>query len=186
MLVQQTTRYLHRSKANKVLLKFDIARAFDVVSWPFLLDVMRHLGFGRRWCEWIYILLATASTRILLNGVPGCHIYHAKGLRQGDPVSPMLFTLVIDALNSLMLHAMLTGLLRRLSPNLATPSVSLYADDVAIFCHPSMDQLLAVRAILQVFGHATGLHTNFASALQPPSTVPTPRPQMCRPFYPAL
>uniref|UniRef100_A0A453J308 Uncharacterized protein n=1 Tax=Aegilops tauschii subsp. strangulata TaxID=200361 RepID=A0A453J308_AEGTS len=62
-------------------------------------ETLRHLGFGTRWCEWISILLSTASTRVLLNGTPGPPIAHAQGLRQGDPVSPMLFTLVIDKLN---------------------------------------------------------------------------------------
>ena len=48
LLVQQTTRHLHNLKQPRVMLKLDIARAFDSVSWAFLLDTLRHLGFGRR------------------------------------------------------------------------------------------------------------------------------------------
>lgn len=73
----------------------------------------------------------------------------------------MLFTMVIDVLNSLMLHAMAAGILRRLTPRHIAPSVSLYTDDVAIFCHPSASELSAVHSVLHVFGHASGLHTNF-------------------------
>ena len=114
MLVQHTTRHLHQAGAHRVLLKLDISRTFDSVSWPFLLEVLRHLGFGRRWCEWVCIMLSAASTRILVNGSPGPPILHAKGIRQGDPVSPMLFTPVIDALNSLLQHALGAGVLHRL------------------------------------------------------------------------
>lgn len=161
-------RHLHRTGAHRVLLKLDISRAFDSVSWPFLLEILRHLGFGQRWREWVSILLSSASTRILVNGSPGPPILHAKGLRQGDPFSPMLFTLVIDALNSLLHHALEAGVLRKLTARHIASSVSLYADDVAIFCHPDASELRAVRALLLAFGEAFGLHTNMAKSSTTP------------------
>lgn len=48
------------------------------------------------------MILSTSSTRILLNGNPGRQICHARGLRQGDPLSPMLFVLVMEGLNHLL------------------------------------------------------------------------------------
>uniref|UniRef100_A0A8R7TJZ6 Reverse transcriptase domain-containing protein n=1 Tax=Triticum urartu TaxID=4572 RepID=A0A8R7TJZ6_TRIUA len=144
-----------------MLLKLDIARAFDSVSWPFLLQLLQHLGFGPRWREWISMLLSTASTRVLINGHPGPPIDHAHGLRQGNPVSPMLFTLVIDVLNSMLLRAVELGLLHRLTNHHAASSISLYADDVVIFCHPDSHDLATVRRLLHVFGLASGLQTNF-------------------------
>jgi hypothetical protein len=80
--VQGTTKLLHARKRPCVLLKIDIAKAFDTISWPFLMDLLCHMGFSRRWINWISILLSTASTRILNNGHPGRRIYHARGLRQ--------------------------------------------------------------------------------------------------------
>jgi hypothetical protein len=47
MLVQQTTIMLHQKNCARILLKLDITKAFDSVSWPFLLEVMKHLGFGQ-------------------------------------------------------------------------------------------------------------------------------------------
>ena len=71
MLVQQTVKFLHIQKQPRILLKLDITKAFDSVSWPFLLEVLRKLGFGSRWCDLICGLLASSSTQVLLNGIPG-------------------------------------------------------------------------------------------------------------------
>ena len=96
MLVQHTTKFLHQQKQPRVLLKPDITKAFDSVLWPFLLEVLRNLGFETIWCDIISGLLASSSTQILLNGSPGNKITHRRCLRQGDPLSPMLFILVMD------------------------------------------------------------------------------------------
>jgi hypothetical protein len=103
--VQLACRWLHARKFATVLLKVDIAKAFDSVSWPFLLEVLQHIGFPRRWTNWISVLLSTSSTRVILNGRPGNRITHARGLRQGDPISPMLFVIVMECLNSLIREA---------------------------------------------------------------------------------
>lgn len=78
--------------------RLDVSKAFDSVSWSFLMEVMQHLGFGTAWCNLVSNLLGTA-TRILLNGQPGDEIRHKRGLHQGDPLSPLLFILVMDVLN---------------------------------------------------------------------------------------
>jgi hypothetical protein len=57
VLVRHSAMLLHRRKVPAVLLKLDVARAFDSVSWPFLLSVLRRRGFGRRWIHWVTLLL---------------------------------------------------------------------------------------------------------------------------------
>ena len=85
------------------------------------------MGFGRRWTDWIAAILATASTKILLNGAPGRRVCYARGLRQGDPLSPMLFVLVMEVLNRMLQWLDDEGLLAQLGVAGRVQRVSLYA-----------------------------------------------------------
>lgn len=106
----------------------DISKAFDSVSWAFLTEVLAHLGFDPIWRNLISNLLHTASTQILVNGQPGVEIKHQGGLRQGYPLSPMLFILIMDVLNSLFTKAGEIGLLQPLARSNVSQRISLYAD----------------------------------------------------------
>lgn len=81
MLVQCTARRLHALREPAVMLKLDISKAFDSVQWPVLVEVLTAMGFGARWVDWICGLLATSSTRIMVNGTPGRPIANQIGLR---------------------------------------------------------------------------------------------------------
>jgi hypothetical protein len=137
----------------------DITKALDSVSWPFLVEVMMQLGFGQIWRDIICGLLASSSTQVMLNGFPGQHIIHRRGLRQEDPLSPLLFILAMDILVCMFSKAK-EGLLQQLSNRKKFHRISLYADDVALFVHPAAEDLSITLGILQLFGDASGLHNN--------------------------
>ena len=103
--VQCAAAVFRRRKIPKLLLKLDISKAFDSLAWSFLLEILLKLGFSTRWCNWISVLLSTASSKILLNGVPGAPITHRRGVRQGDALSPLLFIIAMEVLNKLFCKA---------------------------------------------------------------------------------
>jgi hypothetical protein len=162
VLARQSARLLHQLREPRVLLKLDLAHAFDSISWPFLFEVLHQYGCSERFLDWLVILLSSASTRVMMNGEPSPPIWHHRGLRQGDPRSPQLFILAVDVLDRLIRRAAELGILHELHPWRRIPEISLYADDVILFCHPSHSDLMAVKEILRIFwtGHrlAVELH----------------------------
>lgn len=145
-------------------MKLDITKAFDSISWPYLMDCLRALGFGQNWLSWISSILVSSSSKIILNGRAGNSFLHGRGLHQGDPLSPMLFILAIDPLQKLLVAAQEEGLLKPLHNRTARFNVALYADDIVVFTRPDKQELQTVQNILQFFGQATRMITNLGKS----------------------
>lgn len=160
LYVQGCVKSLHRNRKPALLFKLDIAKAFDSISWDYILELLQRLGFSAWWRDWVALLLSTASSSCLLNGSPGKLIMHRQGLRQGDPLSPLLFILAIDPLHRLLVASTNAGLLAPLPGRGISMRVSLYADDAVIFANPVKEEVSALMEILQLFGEATGLKLN--------------------------
>jgi hypothetical protein len=156
LLVRQVARKINQQRQTGVLLKLDLTRAFDTMSWGFLQEVLHAMGFGQLFTKWIALLLYTANTRVIVNGVPGRRIQHTRGLRQGDPTLPMLFVLGMQILTALMEKAVGNGLFSDLAGVSAMQRISIYADDVVLFFRPLRHELQAVRELLCIFGEASG------------------------------
>jgi hypothetical protein len=141
-------------------MKLDIAKAFDNLRWDFLLEVLHHMGFGTRWCSWVSILLSTASTSVLLNGSRGSWFKHFTGLRQGNPLSPMLFILAMEPPQKMFDLATREGGLSMINNRAARVRMSMYADDVAFFMNPDKTEVGVMADLLDIFGTTSGLVTN--------------------------
>ncbi|KAL0355799.1 UNVERIFIED_CONTAM: Retrovirus-related Pol polyprotein from type-2 retrotransposable element R2DM [Sesamum radiatum] len=87
-------------------LKVDLWKAYDIVEWDFLSAVLTFFGFPPRFITWIEECVTTPSFSVCLNGSPHGYFRGARGLRQGDPMSPFLFVLVMEAL-TLILHQLI-------------------------------------------------------------------------------
>jgi hypothetical protein len=141
-----------RNKTPMLLVKLDISKAFDSVRWDYLLSLLEHLGFPSRWRDWICALLATSSSQVLLNSIPGQPIAHGRGLRQGDPLSPLLFVLAIDPLQCLLQLATDSGFLSQIARNQTRIRTSMYADDAVIFIRPVKEEVNTLTYLLHNFG----------------------------------
>ncbi|XP_066344119.1 uncharacterized protein [Miscanthus floridulus] len=98
--------------------------------------------------------------KVIINGRPGPRIRHARGLRQGDPLSPLLFVIVMEVLNELIAVADRRGVLTPLPGNVIKFRASVYADDLVVFLAPTPQDFSCIREILQLFAGASGLQTN--------------------------
>lgn len=160
MYVRGLARKFHRTHTKALLLKLHISKAFDSVRWDYLLSLMQQRGFPTRWRNWIAAYLTTSSSRVLLNGTPSDPIPHGRGLRQGDPLSPLLFILAIDPLHRLLQEATDRGLLSKLAGRTARLRLSMYVDDAVIFLNPTCMDVTNLGSLLRYFGETTGLQTN--------------------------
>jgi hypothetical protein len=102
----------HISKKELVILKLDFEKAFDKIEHQVILDVMKHKGFPEDWIKWIEGILSSGTSLVFLNGIPDKVSHCKRGVRQGDPLSPLLFVLAADLLHSIINKAKDLGVLR--------------------------------------------------------------------------
>ncbi|XP_016185980.1 uncharacterized protein LOC107627668 [Arachis ipaensis] len=121
------------------------------------------MGFGWRWREWVKECLGTTSISILINGSPSKPFKMERGLRQGDPLSPFLFVLVIDVLHRMVGEAIRN---KRILPLLiGKDNIELshlqFADDTILFCPPEEETIRNYARLLRCFEMMSGLSINF-------------------------
>lgn len=85
------------SSGNSGLIcKIDLEKAFDRVNWAFLETMLWKMGFGQKWCKWMRFCYSTASFSVIINGSSFCHFSSSRGVKQGDPLSPLLFNIAME------------------------------------------------------------------------------------------
>ena len=127
------------------------------------------MGFGSRWLSWIKWCISTVSFSVLINGSLAGFFPSSRGLRQGDPLSPYLFVIGIEALSCLINRAVEGNYLsgsRIADGRWEDLSIShlLYADDTLLFCEADIDQLKFISWILMCFEAMSGLKINLSKS----------------------
>ncbi|GJX93742.1 RNA-directed DNA polymerase, eukaryota [Tanacetum coccineum] len=86
-------------KEQSLMFKVDFQKEFHSVRWDHLDDILGKLGFGNKWRGWIRDCLHSSKASILVNGSPSKEFLFHRGLKQGDPLYPFLFILVMKSLH---------------------------------------------------------------------------------------
>jgi hypothetical protein len=174
--------YLHQCKASGreiVVLKLDFEKAFDTVEHSTILEILHHMGFDERWTNWIKLILESGSSSILVNGVPGTDFKCKRGVRQGDPLSPLLFVSMAELLQVVINVACSEGVLHLPIDQPASEDfpVVQYADDTIIILQADRDQLASLHSLLDAYSQSTGLKINFHKSQMIPINITNEKAQ---------
>jgi len=137
----------HSSRKKIVILKLDFEKTFDKVEHHAMLSIMQQKGFGPKWISCMQHIFNSGTSSVLLNSVPG-KVFHCKrGVRQGDPLSPLLYVLASDLLQSMVNKARSDNILQLPIPLQHSQDFPIlqYADDTLVIMEACQDQLLALR-----------------------------------------
>lgn len=165
-----------------MLLKIDLSKAFDSISWEYLQKILKAFGFASSWIRWISNLISSTFFSILINGIPSSTFRPSRGIRQGDPLSPFLFVILAEGLGRSIKSAILSRNLKGIAFHQA-PAIShqQFVDDNMLFGHPSIQEARSFNALLDNFSIASGTLINkFKSQIFFFNTPPTTQRAIAR------
>jgi len=163
LVANEMVDYLKKEKKSEVLVKVDFKKVYDSVNWKFLYYMMGKLGFSSVWINWIKACFESASISVLVNDSSTEEFKSKRGFRQGDPLAPFLFLIVVEGFTGLMREAKNVGLFKGIEVGSQKVQVNLlqFADDTLFFSSPSYHNVLVIKAILRSFELVSGLRVNF-------------------------
>jgi len=144
-------------------IKVDIRKAFDTMDWNFLLLVLHSFGFHMVFCDWISAILQSARLSVLVNGSIVGFFPCKRGVRQGDPLSPLLFCLVEEVLSRAIELKRISGALKPMSycKNISLPTHILYTDDIFICCADTRKNIKCLIQVFNSYSEVSGQLVNF-------------------------
>eukprot|EP00253_Pinus_taeda_P026308 PITA_26308 len=159
LLAQEMVHTLQIKKKAGMLMQLDLSKAFDKVNWNYLEVVLIAFGFDKKWNKWILALIKSSSFSILVNGSPSETFTPSRGIRQGDPLSPFLFVVLMEGFSRLIHKAKADGNIRGLRPLHSSPATThqQFVDDTLLHGTPTVKEALAFKSILTLFSKASGI-----------------------------
>ncbi|KAK1427996.1 hypothetical protein QVD17_16799 [Tagetes erecta] len=160
LLTQELMHNYHRQKGPpRCAFKIDIQKAYDTVNWEFLKHALLGFGFHPKMVEWIWLCVSTASFSIKVNGNIHGFFNGKRGLRQGDPLSPYLFTLVMEILTRILHHDTRMDSSFRFHNKCEKQSIInlCFADDLFMFARGDINSTKCILKSLKMFTSMSGL-----------------------------
>ena len=151
--------YLDRTAHSGILLMLDFEKAFDTVEWPFLFKTLEKFNFGPQFINWIKLLYQNPCTVIKNNGWLSDKVAISRGIRQGCPVSALLFIIIAEILALKLKQSQYEGISIKLKNKKKEMKLLQYADDTCLFLKDET-QIDTVLEIIDTFGTLAGPKLN--------------------------
>jgi hypothetical protein len=138
-------------------------KAYDKISWSFLFEAMKQRGFNETWCRWLKKVVCGGTLSVKVNGNIGSYFRSGKGVRQGDPLSPLLFNLAADCLAKRVQTTQQSKIIRGLVPEYIPKGVAIlqYTDDTILCMEDDEDTTQNMKLLLYIYEKMSGLKINF-------------------------
>uniref|UniRef100_A0A8C5PNC3 Reverse transcriptase domain-containing protein n=1 Tax=Leptobrachium leishanense TaxID=445787 RepID=A0A8C5PNC3_9ANUR len=149
------------SHTPSLFLSLDAEKAFDRVEWPYLFLVLEHFGFPEKFIAAVRSLYASPTASIVLPHAPPTPFQICNGTRQGCPLSPALFALILEPLLQAIRQS--DGV-RGLRVGDQTYTVSAYADDILLSLTDPTGSLESVSSLLARFSNLSGYKINMSKS----------------------
>jgi len=143
---------------GNLALKIDISKAFDTLNWNFLLKVLKSFGFNNIFCNWITYILHSTKMSVSINGSQKGYFSCNRGIRQGDPLSPILFCIAEEVLSRSIKLLVEQGKLDLIGAarGSSIPSHCFYAEDLMVFFKAKFSNLEALKQVFTRYADSSG------------------------------
>lgn len=168
-LAAELMTYIHKTQSSKSFwgaAKLDLAKAYDRLAWPFIRQVLLKMHFLSMFIDIIMECISSVSYSLLLNEHCVDSFRPSRGLRQGDPLSPYIFNIAMNALSAALHLAEFNGELEGIQFARRGPKVThlMYADDIVLFFKVSQDAMEIIKISLEEFFKLSGLALNHSKS----------------------
>ncbi|XP_049368158.1 uncharacterized protein LOC125833012 [Solanum verrucosum] len=136
MLAQEIIHGIKKPKeGDNVVIKLDMAKAYDRVSWSYTCLVLRKMGFGELFIDRVWRIMSNNWYSVIINGKRHGFFHSTRGLKQGDPLSPALFILGAEVLSRMLNLLHQNQMYKGFQMELRGPQINhlSFADDIIIF-----------------------------------------------------
>ena len=153
----------NNSRKGLVAMKLDMSKACDRVEWGFLRKLLLTMGFDGRWVNLIMSCVSSVQYSFIITGRVCGSVCPSRGLRQGDPLSPFLFILVVDAFSQMIQQNVNARELHGAKVSRNGPEIShlLFADDSLLFTRATRQECGVIVDILNKYEAASGQKINY-------------------------
>nr|GEU67293.1 hypothetical protein [Tanacetum cinerariifolium] len=163
LLTQEIMKgYNRKGGPKRVAFKIDLQNAYDTISWSFLKRTLEEFGFHDKMVNWIMQCVTTAGFSINVNGERVGYFKRGRGLRQGDPISPYLFTLIMEVFSLMMKRQIEKE--TRFQYHFGCKAIKLthvcFAEDLLVMCHGDSKSVMVIKNALDEFSACSGLMPN--------------------------